>query len=174
MSWCAAVGCGNQTKNCKDKNISFFLLPKEKKLREKWITSLKRTQLPKKVYVCSAHFNESDFDVSYKLKQELLGDASGTKRKLLPESVPSIFQHKIVSKVRKHSEKRQELTSHREVTFFNILINSSLFIFSLTTYFPALLNPHRIVGKLLCQLTIWCGGKKHWERGYLLTKYYLK
>ena len=60
MSWCAVVNCHNDSKRNHDK--SYFQLPKDEHLKKTWVRLINRTELPKRVYVCSDHFQESCFD----------------------------------------------------------------------------------------------------------------
>ena len=64
MVYCAAVGCSNRTYRQKtDEKISFFGLPSDENLRKRWISNLKRENLPKleNVHVCQFHFDDSSF-----------------------------------------------------------------------------------------------------------------
>ena len=115
MPHCCAWNCTNQYSNNTD--ISYHKLPIDKKIAQVWIKNINRTELPKQVYLCSQHFEESCFDVSHDLKQRLLPSASNRKsRKLVKGAVPSLFAHKPV-KSRKSSEKRLEIKQKHEVHF---------------------------------------------------------
>ena len=70
MAWCAAVGCINF--KAKNRNLTFFNLPREKDLAAKWKAKIKRENLPKKVYLCEEHFEEQCFDRSVDLQNQLL------------------------------------------------------------------------------------------------------
>ena len=61
MVHCAAVNCSNNTYKKDESGISFFRLPKDKKLKEKWLISLKRENPPKDVRICHLHFEDSCF-----------------------------------------------------------------------------------------------------------------
>lgn len=111
MSWCAVFGCNSNGK--RDKDITFFSLPSDAKLRNQWITMIKRTELPKRVYVCSKHFEESCFDPSWKMQVEMLGGK--IKRKLLPGSVPTLFSYKQKPHERSTSMKRKAVAEKKEV-----------------------------------------------------------
>ena len=106
MSWCAAFGCHNSGSKNKDK--SFFLLPKDQSVRASWIRAINRTELPSKVYLCSDHFEDTCFDASWKLQNELFYKDRPIKRRLLPGSVPTLFPHKDKLKERTSSTKRAE------------------------------------------------------------------
>ena len=62
MAWCVAVDCGNNTftKN-RDKGVSFYNLPKDINLRKKWLTNIKRENIPKNPKICHQHFEDSCF-----------------------------------------------------------------------------------------------------------------
>ena len=104
MPHCCAWNCTNhQYSNNTD--ISYHKLPIDKKIALVWIKNINRTELPKQVYLCSQHFEESSFDVLHDLKQRSLPSASNRKiRKLLKGAVPSLFTYKPM-KGRKSSEK---------------------------------------------------------------------
>ena len=70
MVWCAAVSCKNYKK--KNTDLTFFSLPKEKKLAEEWKAKIKRADLPKVVYLCENHFEDHCFDQSVELRNRLL------------------------------------------------------------------------------------------------------
>lgn len=67
---CSAFGCSNKWEI--DCEIKFYRIPKDKDLRQQWITNIKREgKLPKdeNFFICSSHFEEScfqqDFQVSF-------------------------------------------------------------------------------------------------------------
>ena len=70
MVWCVAVGCTNY--KSKNKELTFFCLPKDKKLAEEWKAKVKRENLPKLVFLCEQHFADSCFDKSVDLRNQLL------------------------------------------------------------------------------------------------------
>ena len=118
MSWCAAYGCHNDGKKNKDK--SFFLLPKDVTLRTAWIKAINRTELPSRVYVCSDHFAEDCFDRRWKLQNALFYKDRPIKRRLIPGSIPTIFPHKVVPREREISKcralrKEKEQVSNNKV-----------------------------------------------------------
>ena len=145
MSWCATVGCKNQTKNCKGKNITFYSLPTEKRLKEQWIVALKRTTLPKRVYACSEHFRKEDIDPSWKLQTSLLGDNDKPKRMvLLPNSVPSIFSYnqnigkeRVSSKNRRAAAERKEVCICYQLKLIYIRVSIRICNFQYNPYFLA-------------------------------------
>ena len=61
MVHCCAVDCFNSSAKCK--NVSFFKLPRDQKLRKQWISKIKRTSLPKEenIRVCHKHFDDECF-----------------------------------------------------------------------------------------------------------------
>ena len=92
MAWCAAVNCKNTSR--KDKDKTFFLMPKDVTIQSAWKNAIRRTELPSKVYLCSDHFEEKCFDSAWKLQNELFYKDRLIKRKLLPGSIPTLFPHK--------------------------------------------------------------------------------
>ena len=62
MSWCVAVDCSNNafTKN-REKDVSFYNLPKDLKLRKRWLANIKRENIPKNPKICHQHFEDSCF-----------------------------------------------------------------------------------------------------------------
>ena len=66
---CCAIGCSNRlNKKAKDSGISFHRLPKDPNRQKMWLKKLKRknfdpTQMSA-LYICSEHFQPSDYDVS--------------------------------------------------------------------------------------------------------------
>lgn len=113
MSWCSAFGCSNNSK--RDKEKSFFRLPGDPNVRNAWVKAINRTELPKKVLLCSDHFTENCFDKSWSLQNELFYTERTAKRKLVPGSLPTIFPHKPRPKERQTSKKRAEKKSLKEV-----------------------------------------------------------
>ena len=57
MPWCVAVDCGNNT----FKDVIFYNLPKDINLRKKWITNIKRENIPKNPKIWHQHFEGSCF-----------------------------------------------------------------------------------------------------------------
>jgi hypothetical protein len=104
MSWCAAVGCRNESKKNPDK--SNFQLPKNENLKKTGIRLLNRTKLPNRVYICSDYFQESCFDSSWSMQSRLFYEDRRIKRKLIPGSIPSIFPHKAIQNERQTSKRR--------------------------------------------------------------------
>ena len=97
---------------------SYFQLSKNENLKIVWVRLIKRTELPKRVHVCSDHFQESCFDQSWALQNRLFYNGRPVKRKLLSGSVPSIFLHKEPPKKNYASKKRME---QRQKSFFIII-----------------------------------------------------
>ena len=62
MPWCVAVDCGNNTfaKN-REKDVSFYNLPKDIKLRKRWLANIKRENNFKNPNICHQHFEDSCF-----------------------------------------------------------------------------------------------------------------
>ena len=62
MVHCAAVNCNNNTyKKGQNTGVSFYRLPKDKGLKEKWLINLKRENPPNGVRLCHLHFEDSCF-----------------------------------------------------------------------------------------------------------------
>ena len=142
MSWCAAYGCHNDGKKNKDK--SFFTLPKEPKLRATWIKAINRTTLPSRVYLCSDHFTEECFDASWKLQVDLFYKDRAVKRKLLPGSIPTIFPQKSQPKERTSSITRALKKEKRQVCSW-LYYDSSTSFSSNCLYAKLLENPPLMV-----------------------------
>ena len=49
------------SENKKNGNVSFFCLPKDEKLKNKWLINIRRDNLPKDVRMCHPHYEESCF-----------------------------------------------------------------------------------------------------------------
>ena len=62
MPWYVAVDCSNNTftKNW-EKDVSFFNLPKDLKLRERWFENIKCQNIPKNPKIFHQHFEDSCF-----------------------------------------------------------------------------------------------------------------
>ena len=125
MAWCAVVGCTNSNKKNPDK--TFFALPKEESLKKQWVQLINRTELPRNVFVCSDHFEESSFDPSWALQNSLFYKDRPRKRKLLPGSLPTVFPHKQKVKRRESTLQRLERKCQKEVRnyfkLFRIFLN---------------------------------------------------
>ena len=69
MPWRVAVDCGNSTftKN-RDKDDSFYNLPKDINLRKKLLTNIKQENIPKNPKICHQHFE------GFCLKRDLEGN----------------------------------------------------------------------------------------------------
>ena len=93
---CAAVYCCNNKRKNKDK--TFFSLPKDTAVAKVWIAKLNREKdnLPSKVYVCSDHFEDDCFDSSWMLQSALTYSDRPIQRRLCPGAIPTKFQYKPV------------------------------------------------------------------------------
>ena len=118
MPHCCAWGCNNQSKL--NKVVTYHFLPKDKHTASLWIRNINRTTLPKDVYLCSDHFEESCFDPHHDMKQRLLpeGSQSRIKRMLKKDAVPTKFPQNPTKTVRDTSEKRLMMKEQSEVTLF--------------------------------------------------------
>ena len=104
MPSCGAPGCRNRSTDKPEdetqggKKLSFHLLPSGKKkdiIRSQWLHNVNRQELPKYLYICSEHFEESCFKQG--LRAELVPGAK-PKRELFEDAVPTIFNHKPLPK----------------------------------------------------------------------------
>ena len=69
MPWCIAVECSNNTfKLNRNKNISFYSLPKDKDLKKRWLQNIKRENLPTDQKLCHIHFEEHCFARDLKVR----------------------------------------------------------------------------------------------------------
>ena len=65
MPWCVVVGCNNNTfKKNRDKDVSFFRIPKDGSLKRRWVQNIKRENLPKDPKICHLHFKR-DLQASF-------------------------------------------------------------------------------------------------------------
>ena len=80
VKYCSVYGCNASGFDTVD-GISFHKFPENEKLKRAWISRLRRENwVPSSTsYVCSRHFNESDFKVTEK------------RRRLLATAVPSLY-----------------------------------------------------------------------------------
>ena len=62
MPWFVAADCCNNTftKN-REKDVSFYNLPKDINLRKKWLTNIKWESIRKNPKICHQHFEDSCF-----------------------------------------------------------------------------------------------------------------
>ena len=60
MPWCVAVDCDNSnfTKN-RGKDVSFYNLAKDLKLRKRWLANIKHENISKTSKICHQHFGDS-------------------------------------------------------------------------------------------------------------------
>ena len=107
---CAAVGCMNSRNN--RKNLSFFKLPKDVKIKNVWLVDVKCEGRPrdKNFYLCKLHF-ENDC-IARDLKAQLLGLRSINKT-LKDGAVPTLFPHKEEQKKRIHLVERAVIAEKR-------------------------------------------------------------
>uniref|UniRef100_A0AAV2LWT0 THAP-type domain-containing protein n=1 Tax=Knipowitschia caucasica TaxID=637954 RepID=A0AAV2LWT0_KNICA len=115
MPHCAAFGCNFQSKGNKGSEVSLHSFPKEPKLRILWEDSVEEDELLKDPRLFSRHFSSNEFEAFHRpqLMKELAG-ASGYKRRLKPDSVPTIFSHKKTKRPRVTSENRVKSRERRE------------------------------------------------------------
>ena len=113
---CSAVYCYNNKRKNKDK--TFFSLPKVTAVAKVWIAKLNREKnnLPSKVYVCSDHFENDCFDSSWMLQSTLTYSDRPIQRRLREGAIPTKFPHKPV-KERHFSKQREETHRKKEVCF---------------------------------------------------------
>ena len=116
MSHCAVNGCTNQTSNCKNRNVSFFSLPRNEDSRKAWIAALKREFLPKKVFICSEHFSDDCFEQRCLFQSEHMSTIDWKKKSLIPGSVPTKFWYKKVASGRPASKRREKASIVKKVS----------------------------------------------------------
>ena len=123
MPCCSAPGCSNRSNKDPEKRLSFHRLPyRNKKLAKKWLEQIRRaerfmTTKLENVYVCSNHFTEDCFELSY--RDEMLAEKT-RKRRLKQDAVPKIFQRKVPLKPRISSERRIAHKEREEVSQCNL------------------------------------------------------
>ena len=122
---CAAINCHNKSR--RDKDRSFFNIPNDPVVKQAWIAAISRTVLPKKIVLCSDHFEEKCFDPSWKLQNELCYGNRRKLMKLIPGSIPTIFPHKKTPKERETSKARAEKKKSSEVITFMSVVATLLF-----------------------------------------------
>lgn len=117
---CAAYGCDNKKRKNKDK--TFFSLPKDPLVKKAWIAAIGTKDLPIQIFVCSDHFDKSCYDPSWDRQVKEFYNDRPCKRRLLPKSIPTIFAHKRPSKERATSKSRAEKKQSKEVSLIYIEI----------------------------------------------------
>ena len=78
----------------KTRTKHFFLMPTNRSMSSAWKRAINRTELPKQVFVCSDHFEESCFNQSWTLQCEEFYKQRRAKPCLTPGSIPTIFPQK--------------------------------------------------------------------------------
>ena len=69
MVICSAVNCSSNTSNKnRVKGISLYRLPSDENIKKKWLTNLKRENLPNDIRICHLHFEESCFKRDLEVK----------------------------------------------------------------------------------------------------------
>ena len=117
MSHCAVNGCTNQTSNCKNRNVSFFSLPRnEDSSRGKHGSALKREFLPKKVFICSEHFCDDCFEHRCLFQSEHMSTIDWKKKSLIPGNVPTKLWYKKVASGRPASKRRGKASIVKKVS----------------------------------------------------------
>ena len=113
---CAAVYCHNNQR--KDKDKTFFSLPKDRAVAKVWISKLnwEKDNFHSKVYVCSDHFEDDCFDCSWILQSTLTYSDRPIQRRLCPGTIPTKFPHKSV-KEQHFSKQRAETHRKKKVCF---------------------------------------------------------
>ncbi|XP_039869404.1 uncharacterized protein LOC120722458 isoform X2 [Simochromis diagramma] len=107
MPHCVAFGCNFQSKRNKGTDVSLHSFPHEKTRRKQWEDACGRVQLPKDPRLCSSHFSPDAFEAFNRprLIKELTG-ASGYKRRLKSNAVPTIFRYEETTGPGKASKNR--------------------------------------------------------------------
>ncbi|XP_057291242.1 THAP domain-containing protein 1-like [Hydractinia symbiolongicarpus] len=106
MVHCAALGYTRSSSKKNDEKISFFKLPKDAKIKQMWISKLKRVNMPKEqnIHVCHIHFDSDCFKRD--LKNEMLG--LPTRRILTKGAVPTNFVYSKAQEKRKSSQRLEQ------------------------------------------------------------------
>ena len=75
---------------------TFFTLLKNECTRKAWIAAINRKEytLPKKVFLCSNHFEEFHFDKNWVSQKELFYTSHHNNRRLIDRLIPKIFSQK--------------------------------------------------------------------------------
>lgn len=121
MAHCVAENCTNQQKN--NSEISYHKLPANKEVASEWIKNINRTEFPKHIYLCSNHFEESCFDKTHILKNELLPGKYPiilNRKRLLPGAIPTKFDYHN-RKIDKRIESAEHIEKNLEIAKENIL-----------------------------------------------------
>lgn len=116
MPHCAAFGCTFQSKGNKETDVSLHSFTKDKKRRKLWEIACGRKQLPMDPRLCSRHFSPEAFDAFSRpmLMKELTG-VGHYKRRLKPNAVPTVFQHKPTKLPRETTEVRSRKRQRQEM-----------------------------------------------------------
>ena len=111
---CAVFFCHNN--KIKNKDKTFFSLPKDVAVDKVWIDKLNREKdnLPSKVYICSDHFENDCFDSSWMLQSTLTYSDRPIQR--CPGTIPKNFSHKPV-KERHFSKQPEETIAKKRFVF---------------------------------------------------------
>lgn len=112
MPSCSIKNCKNNTRNAKNRNITFLGFPKKTEMIEKWKVFCKENINP--TSVCSEHFLPDQFEDKTWLKN-LVGDSGRVSKKLLPDAVPmaSIVDHSVnteLSKISRTDDTQRNVT----------------------------------------------------------------
>ena len=166
MVYCCAVGCPNDSRFVsKGQGISFRRFPTEVSLLKEWLAKISRVGLAvtKDTRLCSFHFEPDCFERD--LRAELLG--SKVKRKLKPDAVPTIFDHRPRKKPRLSTEQRLQEKSKKEVrkllaTCNQVLLttrkenarncctlNGHVIVVLICSILPLLLQPYTFLSRMM-------------------------
>ncbi|XP_024870088.1 uncharacterized protein LOC112453528 [Temnothorax curvispinosus] len=107
MPSCSIKNCKNNTRNAKNRNITFLGFPRKTEMIEKWKVFCKENINPTSARVCSEHFLPGQFQDKTWLKN-LVGDSGRVSKKLLPDAVPmaSIVDHSVNTESRTDDTQR--------------------------------------------------------------------
>ena len=111
--------CCNTSRKNKDK--TFHGLPKDKAISDAWIKAINRSdKLPKAVFLYSDHFEESCYNLSWTLQNDLFYKNRPCKRRLLPGAIPTPFDLQRTSKSPRiiHKTICQKNKSKKRYVFF--------------------------------------------------------
>ncbi|KXJ12017.1 THAP domain-containing protein 1 [Exaiptasia diaphana] len=108
---CCVPGCKKKVYIEDGVKISYHKFPEEKSLFKKWIVAIRRDvglhfKVTDHTRVCSRHFKSNDFKPSF----------AGRKRTLKDSAIPSVFQWKQESPIRRKSPRKRVQTEPKQQT----------------------------------------------------------
>nr|XP_022908119.1 uncharacterized protein LOC111419530 [Onthophagus taurus] len=108
MPKCSVLGCKNHSFSTKGRNIHYFKFPSEPGVCNRWIDFCGQTVNLKSGSICSMHFKESDFTISYKVRKEL-GFRCAQNQYLHENTIPTQLSPLTTTKQNNNVEKAREV-----------------------------------------------------------------